>query len=60
MAKQQGRDLFVVANSDTDWKVSAYLTEWPPMPVSTHRRDPNTPTQRQEHAIPFDSRHSAC
>ncbi len=27
MAKQQGGDLFIVDNSDTDWKVSAYLAE---------------------------------
>jgi hypothetical protein len=28
MATQQGGDLFIVDNSDTDWKVSAYLAEW--------------------------------
>jgi hypothetical protein len=26
--KQQGADLFVVDNSDADWKVSRYLKEW--------------------------------
>ena len=28
MATQQGGDLFIVDNSDTDWKVNAYLAEW--------------------------------
>jgi hypothetical protein len=28
MARQQGGDLFIVDNSDTDWKVSAYLADW--------------------------------
>ena len=27
-SKQQGADLFVVDNSDADWKVSRYLKEW--------------------------------
>ena len=26
--KQQGADLFIVDNSDADWKVSRYLQEW--------------------------------
>ena len=26
--KQQGRDLFIVDNSDSDWKVRDYLHDW--------------------------------
>lgn len=28
MARQSGGDLFIVDNSDTDWKVSSYLADW--------------------------------
>ena len=28
MNKKTGNDLFIVDNSDDDWKVLSYLTEW--------------------------------